>query len=80
MRKPHVIQELAVYTLASAAEALGLPGSCLPREVRLGRLRVAKRSGRYFLLGAWLVEWLRSGEVLRRQQSESNGVPSRSVP
>jgi hypothetical protein len=65
-QEPHVIHPHAVYTLAAAQLALGLPKSTLRREVRLGRLRVSKRAGRYFLLGAWLLEWLRSGEILRR--------------
>jgi hypothetical protein len=38
----------------------------LPREIRLGRLRAAKRGGRYFLLGEWLLAWLRDGEIRKR--------------
>jgi hypothetical protein len=61
----HVIHPDAVYSLESARAALGLARATLRREVRLGRLRVSKRAGRYYLLGAWLLEWLRAGEVRR---------------
>lgn len=60
---PPVIPANAVYSLAQAARALGLRKNCLPREARLRRLRVAKRAGRYFVLGAWLLDWLAAGEV-----------------
>jgi hypothetical protein len=56
-----------VYTIAAAQLALGLPKTTLGREIRLGRLRVSKRAGRYFLLGEWLLDWLRGGEVSRRK-------------
>jgi hypothetical protein len=36
----------------------------------MGRLRVAKRGGRYFLLGAWLLERLASGEIVRELRLE----------
>jgi hypothetical protein len=54
-----------VYSAAGAREALGLTASTIRREVREGRLRVSKRAGRYFLLGAWLLEWIAGGEVRR---------------
>jgi hypothetical protein len=76
MKRPHVIVPTAIYTLATAAEALGLPSSCLPREVRLGRLRVTKRSGRYFVLGSWLLAWLRGGEVRRQRAREATTAQS----
>jgi hypothetical protein len=60
-----VIHPLAVYTLQSARNDLGLAKATLGREIRLGRLRVAKRAGKYFILGEWLIEWLRAGEVSR---------------
>jgi hypothetical protein len=63
---PHVTHENAVYGLDSARAALGLAKGCLPREIRLGRLRVAKRAGKYFLLGKWLLAWIESGELRRR--------------
>jgi hypothetical protein len=62
---PHIIHPRAVYSLAAAQLALGLPKTTLGREVRLGRLRVAKRAGRYFVLGEWLLQWLLEGEASR---------------
>jgi len=62
---PHVIIETAIYTVEAAMVALKLCPSTIRREVRQGRLRIAKRAGRYYLLGAWLLEWVRGGEVVR---------------
>jgi hypothetical protein len=61
-----VIHPTSVYSLEAAREALGLARATLGREIRLGRLRVSKRAGRYFILGAWLLEWLEAGEVRRK--------------
>jgi hypothetical protein len=61
----HQIKRGAVYSLEAARAALGLARATLRREIRLGRLRVAKRAGRYYLLGSWLLEWLRQGEARR---------------
>jgi hypothetical protein len=66
--QPHVIEPTAVYTVESLRAALGLTKSTVNREVRLGRLRVTKRAGKYFLLGTWILEWLRSGEVCRKRK------------
>jgi hypothetical protein len=63
----HVIHRTAIYSLEAARQALGLKKDTLRREVRLGRLRVAKRAGRYYVLGNWLLEWLEGGEVRRRR-------------
>jgi hypothetical protein len=41
---------------------LGLKKGTLPRELRLGRLRHAKRAGRIFILGRWVLAWLAAGE------------------
>jgi hypothetical protein len=62
-----------VYDLESGREALGLAKGCLPREARLGRLRVAKRGGKIMILGRWLIEWIKSGEVHRRRDHSGNG-------
>jgi hypothetical protein len=56
----------AVYTPTTLKAALGLRDNTIPREVRADRLRVSKRAGRYFVLGSWVLEWLRGGEVRRR--------------
>jgi hypothetical protein len=62
----HLIPEVhsgQIYTVSTATQALGLAPSCLRREIRLRRLRVSKRAGKYFILGTWLLEWLQTGEV-----------------
>ena len=51
------------------------PEMSIRREVREGRLRISKRAGRYYLLGAWLLEWLEAGEVTPRQKAiAANGT------
>jgi hypothetical protein len=39
--------------------------STLRRELREGRLRVSKRAGRYYVLGEWLLEYIKAGEIKR---------------
>jgi hypothetical protein len=68
VKERHVIEPTAVYTGESLRAALGLPKSTVGREVRLGRLRVTKRAGKYFLLGEWILEWLEQGEVCRKRK------------
>jgi hypothetical protein len=41
--------------------------------VREGRLRIARRAGRYYILGRWLLEWLEGGELPPRQPPDRNG-------
>lgn len=65
---PHVIRRNAVYSREQAKAALGLKETTVRREVREGRLRIAKRAGRYYLLGAWLLEWIRDGEIQARRK------------
>jgi hypothetical protein len=59
-----------VYTIPAATAALPARTNTLPREIRLGRLRASKRGGRYYILGEWLLEWLRAGEVRRATKAE----------
>jgi hypothetical protein len=61
-----VIPADAIFRLDELRAILGLPMTCLRREARLGRLRVSRRSGRYWTTGAWLREWLDGGEVKPR--------------
>jgi hypothetical protein len=68
-----VIRPTTVYSVEQARAALGLAKNCLPREIRLGRLRVSKRAGKYFVLGKWLISWLEAGEV-RRAAAAANGA------
>src|SRR5262245_15239965 len=73
VKEPHRIDANNVYTLQTAQEALALAKGCLPRECRLGRLWYCKRGGKVFFLGTWLLEWLRAGEVRRRQVAAAAG-------
>jgi hypothetical protein len=60
-----VLDPLRVFTAEELRRALGLRKSTLRREVRERRLRVARRAGKYFILGEWVIEWLRGGELKR---------------
>jgi hypothetical protein len=68
-RQPAVIHSNAVYDRQQAQQALGLAKDTLGREIRLGRLRASKRGGRYYILGEWLLDWIRQGEVVRRPRA-----------
>jgi hypothetical protein len=57
-----------------------LAKNCLPREIRLGRLRVAKRAGKYMILGKWLLEWIEGGELSRRGPMSGAGPAEQSMP
>jgi hypothetical protein len=52
--------------LPAFRRAFALRETTVRREVREGRLRIAKRAGRYYLLGEWILDWLRGGEIRRR--------------
>ena len=67
-----VIDPNAVWSLGAFQEDFGTSKSTVRREVRGKRLRVAKRAGRYYILGKWILEWLEAGEV-RRRSPERNG-------
>ena len=77
----HIISPTGVYFLEDVKVLLKLKESSVRREVRLGRLRVSKRSGRYYILGKWLLEWLESGELSRQPKAMSgNRETGLSVP
>jgi hypothetical protein len=76
MRAIFKIEAGQVFTIQSLTEALSLRPGTLPRELRLRRLRYAKRAGKVFVLGSWVLEWLEAGEV-RKAPTEGNGVPVR---
>jgi hypothetical protein len=63
IRLPHLIYPSAVYTVDDLRRIFGLKGSSVRREVRMKRLRMAKRCGRYFCLGQWILQWLEGGEL-----------------
>jgi hypothetical protein len=62
--------------VGDAQAALKLTTSTVRREVREGRLRVSKRAGRYYLLGAWLLEWIAAGELPHRQREAKAASPA----
>ena len=68
------LHHVQLYTAETLRCALGLRKSTLAREIRLGRLRVAKRAGRHFLFGKWVIQWLQEGEVCRKRGGEVGGV------
>jgi hypothetical protein len=74
-----VLHPRAVYLLGQARHLFSLPANCLPREARLGRLRVSKRGGRYYTTGRWLWEWLEAGEVRRTKQTTPQPCPGSPV-
>ena len=73
---PHVIDPHAVYFADTFREWFRLTRSTLRREVREGRLRVARRAGRYYLLGEWVLQWLRAGEYTPKVAGQ--GAPARN--
>jgi hypothetical protein len=67
----HVINPRGIYTLETARAALGLAASTLQTEIKKGRLRVAKRAGKYLIPGEWLLEWIKKGEIGRKTRAPS---------
>jgi hypothetical protein len=63
-----VLDPAAVYDLAGVLAALRVKRSTVRREVRLGRLRVSRRGGKYLFLGSWLLQWIEDGELPRQRQ------------
>jgi hypothetical protein len=70
----HVIKPCAIYDMPKARKALGLAKATINREIRLKRLRVSKRAGRYYFLGEWLLQWLREGELKCQTPEASTNV------
>jgi hypothetical protein len=73
----HAVDPTAVYFVDTFKTLFRLRTSTVRREVREGRLRIAKRAGRYYLLGEWILQWLREGEVPRRsgpKKASGNGT------
>jgi len=52
-----------LYSLDWVRGALGLGYDALRREVRAGRLRAARRCGKTWLKGAWVLDWIEAAEV-----------------
>lgn len=64
--QPHVVDPRGVYTPELLRQLLGFREHTLSREIALGRLRVAKRMGGYLILGRWILDWIKAGEVESR--------------
>jgi hypothetical protein len=71
---PHVIHPSGIYTGEDLRRIFGLRASSVRRELRLRRLRIAKRCGRYFCLGKWVQEWIENGEINRNGRGQADGV------
>lgn len=73
-----IIAPAAVYDLAAFRRLFGVSKSCAAREFRMGRLRVSRRGGKHFILGAWILDWIEAGEIHPRKRTvthaESNGT------
>jgi hypothetical protein len=64
-----VIQPTGVYLVADVQRILKLRPSTIRREHREHGLRISRRAGRHYVLGEWLLEWLRGGELPRRSET-----------
>jgi hypothetical protein len=51
-----------VFTIPSLTRRLTLKDGTLPREIRLRRIRYAKRAGKVLILGSWVLDWIREGD------------------
>jgi hypothetical protein len=60
-----IVNPQQVYLTNELRAVFELRKSTLRHEMREGRLRISKRAGRYFVLGEWVLEWLREGEIQR---------------
>jgi hypothetical protein len=77
---PHTIDPNTVYTIAAATRALAAAKNCLPREIRKKRLRASKRGGMYYILGMWILEWIRAGEIRRDDTKVSDQAGTAAPP
>ena len=74
MNDAPIIHATQVFTLDALQKCLGLRDGTLTRELRLGRLRSSKRAGRRWVLGSWVLAWIRAGESRRAPAEElANG-------
>jgi hypothetical protein len=70
-----IIHPRQVFSIDSLTQTLGLRRGTIPRELRLKRLRYSKRAGKVWILGAWVLAWLQSGEIQRKRTGvEVNGT------
>jgi hypothetical protein len=71
-----VIHPRQVFTVEQARLALGLAETTLDREIRLGRLRCSMRGGRRWVLGEWLLDWIKAGEAERGKRRRCRQQPT----
>ena len=65
-----VLDPNAVYTIATAAKALGLPEKCISVAIRSGELTASRRGRFYFITAYWLRAWIESGKIDRRDREQ----------
>lgn len=69
--RPVYIERDGIYSPATVArllkEAAEIRPSCVRREIKLRRLRAAKRGGRLVVLGTWILDWLAAGVLPPRR-------------
>lgn len=58
------------YIVPTLSASLGIPVKGIGREIRAGRLRVSRRMGRYWILGEWVLDWIKRGEIVRRLRGD----------
>jgi hypothetical protein len=67
----HRVDPTGVYFVDTFQRLFRLKTSSVRREVREGRLRIAKRCNRYYLLGTWILEWIEAGEVKKEAAGQA---------
>ncbi len=80
----HVIHPRGVYFLPQLRAIMGWRASTARREIRCGRLWVARCAGRYVVLGQWLLEWItrqekNRGPALSSPPAENQAEPENSA-
>lgn len=60
---PLAIEPNTLFTATALRQALGLKPSSLRRAIREYALVASKRCGKYFFLGADILDWLRRGRL-----------------
>lgn len=61
-----IVDPNAVYTAAQLRQLLGLKASSIRTAWRKQGLVVARRCGRIFVRGQWVLDWLEGGRVAPR--------------
>jgi len=77
-----VIEPLAPYRRHQVAQLLGMPLAGVRAAIKSEGLRRSRRRGRDYILGEWLLEWIKAGEVVRpavkATEHEAGERPGRS--